>query len=471
MQANDEDRPPPSKRTRIRKRKACLPCTKSKRKCDKSSPLCMRCLERGMACEYQPLPFPVPPHPDTSSTRACVAPDEDEAEEVVDRGVFGPSAGFSGHSNLNPHPQPDDNSNGSTFNFTTCTDDGPGPDPLLSQPWFLSPDSWENQRMQRQIRYEYPICQETSPRFIAKLQTWTDEWARAGHSPVMHRHLYGDVMPECIQDAFTTRIAYRAATPATKPSIVRIINDRANRLVHSHFDPSAMNTTNTATVGSTPTLTTPSLILDTPTHLTRVQALFLHQLTRLFDGDIRARADAENHMDTLNSWSAQMLESARLDCAAAELVMPTAGSPDADGANCGYFGLGLGRGGAPADPPALWRAWILAESVRRVYLMVRFMQAVYLVLKQGWCTCPGGAAFTARAGLWDAPSAWAWYKVAKGGFAGGEAGGGANGSEDTGGSSTAPCDIDDFAYAVMEINYGLDLMEKWVTQHREGVSV
>ena len=61
---------------------------------------------------------------------------------------------------------------------------------------------------------------------------------------------------------------------------------------------------------------------------------------------------------------------------------------------------------------SLWRAWLIAESVRRVYITAIYMQCVYTTLKRGasaQSTCPGGMNFTARAGLWDAPSAYSWF--------------------------------------------------------------
>lgn len=33
-------------------RKACVPCTRAKRRCDKRLPACQRCVERGVSCQY-----------------------------------------------------------------------------------------------------------------------------------------------------------------------------------------------------------------------------------------------------------------------------------------------------------------------------------------------------------------------------------------------------------------------------------
>ncbi|KAK3366611.1 hypothetical protein B0T24DRAFT_708833 [Lasiosphaeria ovina] len=49
----------PAASRRSLKRKACLRCTKLKRKCDKPAPFCSRCPETGIACHYPPLRNPL----------------------------------------------------------------------------------------------------------------------------------------------------------------------------------------------------------------------------------------------------------------------------------------------------------------------------------------------------------------------------------------------------------------------------
>jgi hypothetical protein len=66
---------------------------------------------------------------------------------------------------------------------------------------------------------------------------------------------------------------------------------------------------------------------------------------------------------------------------------------------------------SPVSTPLLWRTWITAESIRRIYLAATFMQSVYRTLKQGWSACPGGAAFTALSGLWDARIGFEWVGI------------------------------------------------------------
>lgn len=54
---------------------------------------------------------------------------------------------------------------------------------------------------------------------------------------------------------------------------------------------------------------------------------------------------------------------------------------------------------------SLWRAWYMAELIRRTYISIIFVHGMYQMLKQGWAFYPGGASFTVKNGLWDSPSA------------------------------------------------------------------
>lgn len=44
------------------------------------------------------------------------------------------------------------------------------------------------------------------------------------------------------------------------------------------------------------------------TALIRVQALLLYQTIRVFDGDIRLRANADKHMDMLHNWNKHLAD-------------------------------------------------------------------------------------------------------------------------------------------------------------------
>lgn len=447
----------------MRKRMACLQCTKSKRKCDKTPPACKRCIERGDKCRYQLVP-----HLSRRSSNEVVEDQEGEGTAYKPRESRSPgettndTATYTAHG-LPSRPSHQQDARSQTYaesrsSYTTSAPADNDSNTYLDDRWFLDPTSWETQQIPRpELALEAPVSLETLPHYISKLQSWLKRWVEEGHSPLTHRQLYRDHMPDCVQDAFTSLTAYYAATPATKPATMRMINSRANKLVQSQvyldLDPSDF------AVGG--------ITLDTLTHVSRTQALFIYQMIRLYDGDIRSRADAELHRDVLHAWACQMFASARLDCTGAALLCHQ------DAINT-YFppvnGLVTTLNQAvPSDPPSLWRAWILAESVRRTYLMVTFMLSVYHNLEHGWSVCPGGVSFTAGNGLWDAETPWTWYTEAKSKVS--APGGNQSVSKslllldslDAWGilQDNKPSDVDAFTIAILEIAYGLDLVEKW----------
>jgi hypothetical protein len=132
-------------------------------------------------------------------------------------------------------------------------------------------------------------------------------------------------------------------------------------------------------------------------YLAHVQALLVYQIIRLFDGDIRQRYAAESLIPVLSDWGLQMLNNARLS---SEYISIAHTGTNYIATEC--FG----------EP--VWSAWILAESIRRTWMMVVLTQCVYRFLQQGLTACPGVVMFTARAGLWDAPSALLWSEACRG---------------------------------------------------------
>ncbi|KAK0647093.1 hypothetical protein B0T16DRAFT_304673, partial [Cercophora newfieldiana] len=383
---------------------ACVQCTRSKRKCDKTAPQCKRCVERGDSCDYQPLAH--------IHRNAAALEDNSKARAESDSNEESP-VNLPSEATAEAQPSISTSTNTSTIDPLASTLPPLNFNHLSLS--FLHPDSWRRSYGLDPLD-EGPqsrISEEDLPLYISHLKRWMQTWLSEGHCPMMHRHLYRGHMPECIQDAFTALAAYNGATTHTKCSVLRIIRDRADRLISSQPAPINLDLTSDpnpdANGPESSAFSAPCVILDTPTHLARTQALFVYQLIRLFDADIRSRAQAEEQMGTLHTWATQMLESARLDCVTAEYLMNASDSPNipGGGTNPNNFTLVLNTA-AMTDPSLTWQAWILAESVRRVFLMAEYMQSVYLTIKRGWSVCSGGVAFTPKAGLWDAQEAWAW---------------------------------------------------------------
>ncbi|KAK0752886.1 hypothetical protein B0T18DRAFT_313897 [Schizothecium vesticola] len=413
----------------MRQRKACIQCTRSKRKCDKTTPACKRCIERNDTCEYDSFPRRPALVDDniTASTSPLDTQPWDPSLPLSPTSLPGtyPSLLPDIPSFLLPSPDPSQ--------LTTTI-----PPPASPPTWFLHPPTFTVQHGVPPPPPFLPagVGAAALPHFISTLQSWLLRWSTTLHSPFIHRHAFAhplpttnSTLPPAIQDALTTLIAYHAATPATKPTVLEILTDRAERLVAA------------AAVAVIP--------LDVRGHLARTLALLVYQVVTLFDGDVRARSMAEERGDVLVAWAAEMLERVKGECAG-------------EGGGAGEDFVATWEGG---DGEAGWRAWVVVESVRRLFLMGNYVQSVYTTVKSGWSVCPGGLAFTAGEGLWEEMTGWRWrrrveelhrgkgvllvrsmeaYRVMM--------------ERESG-------EVDEFTRAVLEIGYGLEAVERWV---REG---
>ncbi|KAK4198038.1 hypothetical protein QBC40DRAFT_230808 [Triangularia verruculosa] len=488
---SDATSPPRPRLRRNRKRKTCVPCAKAKRKCDQSMPWCKRCLEKEIACVYPPRREPIS-FPHTNSDSGLMPDDAIPRIFTEFSGINGASSAstgvcFSTYKGKDPQIPPRQENFESSY--------WPGLSPYQ---WFLSPGSWHYSTpldahiMSLPPELEVSISQDSLPHFINKHQDWLRLWTKEGHSPLMHRHLYRDLMPECIRDAYTARAAYDlAGTPAAKSLSLRIIQDRATDLIQCQPD---FHSDLTGEENATS-----NMMLGTFAHLARTQALFVYEMTQLFDGDIRARDQAESHMETLHRWACQMLESARLDCTTGKVFESCASSSSTGSSPAGSGDLlmrtnpGTGTSSNTAvgaiTPPStthnpfalplkpaphtLWQVWVIAESVRRTYISACFVRSVYQTLKTEWSTCPGGALFTGLSGLWDAETGREWTTAFKKG----------NERHQKGLEEAmlpwalmqslevwkvveyaSPDEVDEFTVAVAEISRGMEVVEQWLME-------
>ncbi|KAL7627821.1 hypothetical protein AAE478_002016 [Parahypoxylon ruwenzoriense] len=285
-------------------------------------------------------------------------------------------------------------------------------------------------------------------RFIDSVRKWLRQWVTEGSSPLHHRQLYSARMPRCVQDAYTAMAMYiipsssssssSSSSAVTRATTSRILDDRVTQLLQDQA--LAQATSIAADMG----------LFD---HLSRVQALLTYQAIRLFDGDVRMRAQAEALIPTLFLWTRQLL-----DCAKESSARP--GRFLADVLMGGSFGSRGGGGSVEENTAAVWRAWILIESVRRTWLIANYLQESYLYMKRGWGDCPGRITFTLRAGLWDASSAYTWSRACcdKRGalFLG------TREMESRLLSEPGPEDIDEFNLLILELGYGVDRIERWL---------
>ncbi|RYP89395.1 hypothetical protein DL769_000046 [Monosporascus sp. CRB-8-3] len=394
-------------------RRACVACTKSKRQCTKQTPSCRRCSDRGIPCKYVParpaigdsanagrdgiLPAGVS-STNTPSTDDAIADPAFPLLTLMQAGIEEPSL-----------PQE------SSLPYSTVI-------VLTNSTWFHFPESWI---VDHCLTPDLPSSYvETSINcFIDYVQKWHRQWVTEGQSPLHHHRLYRyfKKMPRCVQDAYTAMTMYVAKNSKTEDITRQIIDDRVTQLLQEQ----AIETS----LGS---------LLNLFAHLSRVHALLTYQVIRLFDGDIRMRAQAEALIPTLRLWANEMWEEAKRTSAEGRSFLSW------DEFECDIS-------------TATWRTWIIVESVRRTWITACYIQNIYMHLKQGWSECSGNIAFTMRKGLWDLQSAYAWSRACES----------YNAlfllpsQSEKFFTETLPSDVDDFSHAVLTITHGLERMERW----------
>ncbi|KAH6985226.1 hypothetical protein EDB80DRAFT_768029 [Ilyonectria destructans] len=374
------------------KRKTCLACTKSKRSCDKGVPTCQRCLDRQITCQYPKARRYARTKPAPSKTQSAEGElDEEQPLAVVNMSIL------------------------SMRDATSPNEEW----------WFLSPSTWTTDRS--------ISCTGILPNHTPAMHLWIDElrdwlriWIEQGHNPFIHKqlYLYPD-MPACLQDALSTFATYLLKTKQNEVTTMNIVQRRADILIAAQ-----------GVAGETPNW--PSM--PTIDHLARVQALFIYQYIRLFDGNIRQRALADRELPILALWCKQLWESA------------------VSSINRGDF---IGIHDETEDPTTrLWRSWILSESVRRTCMIAKFMECVYVGLRDGWTENPGGICFTARRGLWNTDTPRAWAQLVQSAdplsvtcFA-----------ADRLFSSAKSCDVDSYSTLLLKLLWGIQTVEAWASR-------
>ncbi|KAL6906982.1 hypothetical protein GGI43DRAFT_248806 [Trichoderma evansii] len=403
------------------KRLACIPCTKAKRACSKQTPSCRRCLEKSVSCRY-PAPRITPPYDLVFAENGAVsAVPASTSERSL---LLSPPSQVGEEQQQHQQQQQQQQIHIESHHPVTAE--------ALRNPWFLSSSSWTIDHNTGAIPSQISFSDEALTYFIGQLHTWLKQWTSEGQCPFIHPQLWRIHLPECIEDAFASLAAYHSKTPATEKMIMRIIESRVNKLVGIQ------------TPGADGDFGV--IMLDLACHLARTQALLMYKIIRLFDGDIRARAQAEKHIDTLSLWARQLWQSANL-----------ALSPDhADD---------VGNSKGPVDTQlrtdgsitSTWQSWIFSESIRRTYLAATLTEAVYLTLKQSWAPCPGGIMFTGGAGLWEASSPFAWFNQFQNNPI--------NSVRCIDGiqlfANAKPSDVDEFCHATLIVSYGLERFERW----------
>ncbi|KAH6609615.1 hypothetical protein Trco_002961 [Trichoderma cornu-damae] len=405
------------------RRWACIPCTKAKRKCSKQTPSCRRCLEKKAVCRY-PAPRITPPYDLVFSQDGAVSviptPLSDDGNPLLPA----PPSQVGGQQQIQQHQQ------------IHAGPSHPAAGTLLN-PWFLSPASWTIDHKTEPLSSHICFVDETLTYFIDKLHLWLKQWTSKGHCPFIHPQLWRVHLPDCIQDAFTSLAAYHSKTPATERTVLRIVENRVNSLVEGQ------NASSAGDFGF--------VMLDPAYHLARTQALLIYKVICLFNGDVRARAQAEKHIDTLDLWAQQMWQSASLALSSDHDKAPL------DRVSNGPVDTQLRTDGSLTST---WQAWIFSESIRRTYLTATLTEAVYLTLKQGWAPCPGNIMFSGGEGLWEAPSPISWMTCLQENLINTIRGVDAEQLF----SHAKTSDVDEFCHAILIAKYGLERYDRWLNE-------
>jgi hypothetical protein len=231
-------------------------------------------------------------------------------------------------------------------------------------------------------------------------------------------------MPSSIQDVYMAFGMYAHRTKGNLDLVHRIIGEKARDLVAigGSADPDLLN------------------------HLARVQALLIYQTIGLQSGNNQLRYTCERNIPTLMEWTHDLVDRARQYPTFGQILISKNGL--------------VSSAGGESWEQNVWYSWIVAESIRRTWLMVSMVQGIYLTSQDGIDHCLGGMMFTSRKGFWDTADALAWQQLCV------EVHGGLIRLPDVHSlfARIDPPYLDEFAELVLQVTFGSEQMEKWLNQ-------
>ncbi|KAF7588658.1 hypothetical protein BBP40_005409 [Aspergillus hancockii] len=346
------------------RRKSCLSCVQSKRRCDKGLPKCHRCVAKKTDCEYNGRYL--------GQLQQTTAGNVDENVELVEPFVDQQSSNWelqrsprlSVPSILSPC------TNEGFINFSNIPIGMPSisqygfPGPAVIQDIVTRPDPDNPDRIISDATVQARV------EFAAKrLALVPKTFSEQGQTMFIHRLLFQERSSLALQDALSACALYCLKNTENQALVFRNLEQRRERLI----------------------TTTDMLLASKVDLLEALQALILYQIIRLFDGDIRLRAQAEADEPVVLMWAAHL----RL------LTHQVRRSPP-----------GLEKAGLlPESTSTEWRDWIIEESSRRTVIIAFMLKGIYDFLKLGYDTVPDlRMSFTAQTALWNSQSEFGWRK-------------------------------------------------------------
>jgi hypothetical protein len=167
---------------------------------------------------------------------------------------------------------------------------------------------------------------------VVQLQGYVTTLVKEGQNSFVHKFSNEDSLPKIYQDLLGLSALHCQKSQQNQAILWRMVDERVKDLI-------------SASIISSRSL---------EDRLLNLQALLMYQIMRLFDGDIRQRANAERNFTHLESWTQQ-----------------------------------LHQNYAKSLNDVVWESpfqkWVLFESIRRTILMSVLLQSVYSVIRDGVC--------------------------------------------------------------------------------------
>jgi hypothetical protein len=244
-------------------------------------------------------------------------------------------------------------------------------------------------------------------------------FAEQGQTMFVHRFLFQERNPPALQDALSACALYCLKNSENQALVFRNLEHKQQQLIAS----------------------TDLLLVSNTDLLAGLQALLLYQMIRLFDGDIRLRAQAEADEPVLLMWAGHLHSRMR------QVVPSLAGSAEAQ------F--------LPENRSMNWQRWLIEESSRRTVITAFMLKGVYDFLKLGYDNAPNlQMSFTAQSALWNAQSEIGWRRAH---------------SEreqlevqvtywDEVIAKAKPSDLEELGVLIMVMLWGIDATKKWLGQ-------
>lgn len=177
------------------------------------------------------------------------------------------------------------------------------------------------------------IRQEQIHFCIKQFKGFIPQLVGQNRSPFIHPDSYQRMPPPVYQDLLGVCAMYCQKSPQNQTLIFSILDSRISSLIESSNSSSW-------------------LVND---YLVGVQALIMYQIIRLFDGDIRQRANAERHLELLQTWTFRLHSISNIFHNECDIKSP-------------------------------YERWVFIESTRRTITMSIMVQAMYSLVKDGYCT-------------------------------------------------------------------------------------